>query len=87
MRALEHMLGVVPEHHSKKLAIESMVAATEHIRDCERCRLVYCVAFDVVLELLKTEFPQWEITYPPPFKVFQVCFPELRKCPDWPKGI
>jgi hypothetical protein len=41
----------------KKKSIESLVAATEHIRDCARSRRVYCVAFDILLEAIRKNLP------------------------------
>ena len=48
----------------KKQAIDRMVAVAEHIRDCERCRRVYGVAFDIVLEALREEYPTLYWEYP-----------------------
>lgn len=82
MRVLEHLgisLGMA-EDFAKKRAIEAMVAATEHIRDCERCRRVYGAAFDV--------FRQEGAPYPPnPWTVLRQSSQELHECERWPKGI
>ena len=64
----------------KKQCIDRMVAATEHIRDCERCRRVYGVSFDIVLEAFRKELPTMYIEYPPPFRVLEQCSPELHQC-------
>jgi len=38
------------EHPYKKQSIDLLVAAAEHIRDCERRRRVYGAAFDAAIE-------------------------------------
>ena len=67
----------------KRQAIDRMIAAAEHIRDCERCRRLYGVAFDTVLEPLRERNPTlyWEF----PFAVLEECLGELRDCEDWPE--
>jgi hypothetical protein len=55
----------------KRQAIDRLVAAAEHIRDCERCRRVYSVAFDIVLEALREEYRTLYWEYPPPFTVLE----------------
>jgi hypothetical protein len=77
----------LPGMDYKKYSIDRMVAATEHIRECERCRRVYGVGFDIVLEAYRKELPTMYIEYPPPFRVLEQCFRELHQCEHWPKGI
>ena len=62
----------------KKQLIEGMVAAVEHIRDCERCQRVYIATFETVDEVSAS---------PRPFFVLDQCSRELRECPRWPAGI
>jgi hypothetical protein len=71
----------------KSQAIDRLVAVAEHIRDCERCRRVYGVAFDIVLEALREEYRTLYWEYPPPFRVLEQCFRELHGCEHWPAGI
>jgi hypothetical protein len=68
-------------------AIDRMVAAAGHIRDCPRCRRVYGVAFEIVLEALRKEYSTLYWEYPPPFRVLEQCFRELHDCEHWPVGI
>jgi hypothetical protein len=69
----------------KKNAIDGMVAATEHIRDCERCRRVYGAAFNVTSEAHREKGIKW--IPPSPWEVFFHCSRELRACEHWPNGI
>jgi hypothetical protein len=71
----------------KRQAIDRMVAVAEHIRDCQRCRRVYGVAFDIVLEALRKEYPTLYWEYPPPFRVLEQCSRELHECEHRPMGI
>ena len=71
----------------KKKSVESLVAATEHIRDCARCRRVYYAAFDILLEAIRDKLPAMHVESPPALKVLEQCFPELHQCARWPKGI
>jgi hypothetical protein len=71
----------------KKKSIKSLVAATEHIRDCARRRRVYCVAFDILLEAIRKNLPAIHVECPQALKVLEQCFPELHQCARWPKGI
>jgi len=61
-------------------AIKGMLAALEHIRDCDRCSRIYGAAFDV--------FREEGAPYPPiPWTVLHQCLRELHQCGHWPKGI
>jgi len=60
-------------------AIERMIAAVEHIRDCERCCRVYRTAFTAMSEAQNYE--------PHPWQVLQQCSRELHDCERWPAGI
>jgi len=62
----------------KKQLVERMVAAVEHIRDCERCQRVYGATFESVDEASAS---------PRPFFALDQCSRELRECPRWPAGI
>jgi hypothetical protein len=68
----------MPGMFYKKQLIEPMVAAVEHIRDCERCQRVYIATFESVDEASAS---------PGPFFVLDQCRRELRECPRWPAGI
>ena len=62
-----------------------MIAAAEHVRDCERCRRVYAVAFDVVLEARGEPYANVYLAFP--FAALQHCFRELRECEGWPEEL
>ena len=64
----------------KRWAIEGMVSAAEHIRDCERCRRIYGSAFDVMRQ-------EGAPFTPNPWGVYFQCSKELHECEHWPKGI
>ena len=77
-----------------KQAIDRMVAVPEHIRDCERCRRIYGVAFDTELEALRKTHPvdplRWieHLAWPPhPYKVLWECIRDLRHCERWPRDV
>jgi len=71
------------EDFLKKQSIDSLVAAAEHIRDCERCRRVYGAAFDA----LKEKNPVIHYPQPHPRFVLEECSRELHACERWPIGI
>jgi hypothetical protein len=56
----------------KKQLIERMVAAVEHIRDCERCQRIYSVTYESIDEAS---------VWPGPFFVLDKGSRELRECP------
>jgi len=62
-----------------KNAIDLMVVAVEHIRDCERCGRLYGAALDVLRQERGYE--------PHPWRVLDHCSRELHECEHWPKGI
>ncbi len=64
----------------KKQAIGGMCAAVEHIRDCQRCRRIYAVAFEVFRQegTLSTLNP-WTVCFH--------CSRELHEYKHWPNGI
>ena len=68
----------MPGMFYKKQLIERMVAAVEHIRDCDHCQRVYSATFESVDEASVS---------PGPFFVLDQCSRELRECPRWPAGI
>jgi hypothetical protein len=84
---VRHTLQGMSGDFLKKQCIDRTVAATEHIRDCERCRRVCGVGFDIVLEAIIKELPTFNIEYPPPFTVLEQCSRELHQCDHWPMGI
>jgi hypothetical protein len=47
----------MPDDILKRQVIDWMVAVSEHIRDCERCRRIYGAAFDAALEALRKAHP------------------------------
>jgi hypothetical protein len=64
----------VPE--SWELAVDALVEATTHIRDCFRCRRVYEAALGPIFF---DEFGPWGLV--------NLILPELRRCNAWPKEI
>jgi len=70
----------VAEDLLKKWAIDGMVAAVEHIRDCERCRRIYGAGYDVLRQ-------EGSPFMPNPWTVYFQCSQELHACEQWPKGI
>ena len=83
----------MPDDILKKQAIRRMVAAPEHIRDCERCSRIYGAAFDAAVEAVRTTQPEalhWyeHLAWPPhPYKVLEQCIRELRHCERWPRDV
>ena len=63
-----------------KGAIDGMVAAVEHVRDCERCRRVYGAALNVARQ-------EGAPIPPNPWTAFFLCSRELHECEHWPEGI
>jgi len=76
--APEGSAAAVMNDHLTRQAIRRMVAAVEHIRDCERCRRVYDAS---LAESDKVS------VLPRPFMVLDQCLRELRGCERWPNGI
>ena len=83
----------MPDDILKKQAIARMVAAPEHIRDCERCRRIYGAAFDAALEAIRETYPSEParleiLAWPPhPYKVLWECMRDLRHCERWPRDV
>jgi hypothetical protein len=82
---ISHTLQAMSGDFLKKQCIDR--AARERIRDCERCRRVYGVGFDIVLEAIRKELPTFNIQYRPPFTVLEQYSRELNQCKHWPMGI
>jgi len=59
-----------------KCAIDGLVSAAEHIRDCERSRRVYSAAFEALLQERRYE--------PHPWRVLDQCTRELHAFERWP---
>ncbi len=68
------------------VALNAQVAAAEHVRDCERCRHLFEVAFEET-ELSDNLIVSENVLYPNPFFVMTQILRELRSCPSWPKSI
>jgi hypothetical protein len=69
----------IPE--SCELAVDALVEATTHIRDCFRCRRVFAAAHEAV-EVGPTFFDEFR-----PWGLVNLILPELRRCDAWPKEI
>jgi hypothetical protein len=69
-------------------ALTAQVAAAEHIRDCDRCRHLFGIAYDETnqAENRALNFPEKWGGAPSPLNVSVQILRELRDCPDWPKG-
>jgi hypothetical protein len=68
-------------------ALNAQIAASEHIRACDRCRHFFVVAYDEMGASEFTDFSDRVFGAPNPFQVTVQIIRELRSCPDWPKGI
>ena len=51
------------EYPLKRQAIDRVIAATQHIRDCKRCRRVYGVAFDSSLAARGEEYAKLYLAF------------------------
>ena len=62
-------------------AVDALVEASTHIRDCFRCRRVFAAALEAVDvgPLCFGEFRPWGLV--------NLILPELRRCKAWPKEI
>lgn len=69
-----------------KGALDAQIAASEHIRACNRCRHFFEIAYDETGASGSTDFSD-RVCGPNPFHVTVQIMRELRSCPDWPKGI
>ena len=70
------------------VALNAQVAAAEHVRDCNRCRHLFEIAYEETA-LSDNLVPNISeiVTGPNPFFVMTQILRELRSCPDWPKSI
>ena len=68
------------------VALKAQVAAAEHVRDCDKCRHLFEIAYEEA-EFSDNLVMSEEIRYPSPFFVMTQILRELRSCPDWPKSI
>jgi hypothetical protein len=64
-----------------ELAVETLVEASTHIRDCFRCRRVFAAAHEAVDDG-PTRFDEFR-----PWGLVNLILPELRRCNAWPKEI
>ena len=64
---------------SSEVMLNAQVAAAEHVRDCDKCRHFFEVAYE--------EADSEMVPGPSPFFVMTQIIRELRRCPDWPKSI
>ena len=62
-----------------EILLNSQVAAAEHVRDCDKCRHLFEVAYE--------EADSGMLLGLNPFFVMTQIIRELRRCPDWPKNI
>jgi hypothetical protein len=69
----------IPE--SCEVAVDALVEATTHIRDCFRCRRVFAAAHEAV-EVGPTFFDEFR-----PWGLVNLILPDLRRCDAWPKEI
>ena len=61
------------------IVLNAQVAAAEHVRDCDKCRHLFEIAYEEAdLEMVLGLNP---------FFVMTQILEELRRCPDWPKSI
>jgi predicted anti-sigma-YlaC factor YlaD len=72
--------------NSSRKALDTQVAAAEHIRDCDACRRMFEVAYE---EMRRLGFANYSdmVVGPNPFELTVQILPELRSCPNWPKSI
>ncbi len=68
------------------VALNAQVVAAEHVRDCDRCRHLFEVAYDEAA-LSETVVYSEMVLGPNPFFVVTQIMRELRQCHDWPKSI
>ncbi len=62
-----------------EVALNAQVAAAEHVRDCDKCRHLFEIAYE--------EADSEMVLGLNPFFVMTQILRELRRCPDWPKSI
>ena len=68
------------------IVLNAQVAAAEHVRDCDKCRHLFEIAYEET-ELSEHLIISEKVLYPSPFSVMAQILRELRRCPDWPKSI
>jgi hypothetical protein len=61
------------------IVLNAQVAAAEHVRDCDKCRHLFEIAYE--------EADSEMVLGLNPFFVMTQILPELRSCPDWPKSV
>jgi hypothetical protein len=64
-----------------ELAVDALVEATTHIRECFRCGRVFAVAHEAV-DVGPNRFDEFR-----PWGLVNLILPELRRCSGWPKEI
>jgi hypothetical protein len=62
-----------------EMMLNAQVAAAEHVRDCDKCRHLFEIAYE--------EADSEMVLGLNPFFVMTQIVRELRRCPDWPKSI
>lgn len=74
---------------ASRLALDAQVTAGEHIRDCDRCRHLFEIAYEetALSDSTLLNFSERLLGIPNPFFVTTQIMRELRSCPDWPKSI
>ena len=74
-----------------RLAVEAQVKAAEHIRDCNRCRHLFEIAYEetALSDNVVLDFSEGSTTPNPfnPFFVTSQIMRELHSCPKWPRSI
>jgi NMD protein affecting ribosome stability and mRNA decay len=70
-------------------AIDQLVTAPLHIRDCARCRRVFEATFEAIgqVDNAARDFPETFPTAPNPWRVTIEALRDLRTCENWPRGI
>jgi len=61
------------------MMLNAQVAAAEHVRDCDKCRHLFEIAYE--------EADSEMLLGLNAFFVMTQIIRELRRCPDWPKSI
>jgi hypothetical protein len=75
--------------HRMNQAIDRLVTAAQHIRDCARCRRVFEATFEAIGETdnVAKGLPEQLPAAPNPWRVINEALRELRVCKGWPAGI
>ena len=71
------------------LAIDRLVTATQHIRDCARCRRVFEATFEAIgqVDNAAHDFPETFPTAPNPWRVTNEALRDLRTCGTGPREL